>query len=129
MTYIKTIEVRLPTNNPWIQGPEIEVDYAEAERIANLLAAACEAQRDNETISASYHYNDYVVPILSAEMPQGKQDRLTMKRAVVTVLYEMQNRFDWRDGANAARRVVECGVAYDTPGFIKAYANHCRENN
>ena len=128
-TDTRTISVIMPSDNPWLAGPTVQVYRAEAERIATLLAEACEAQRENESIDSSYHYDSYVKPVLENNMPEDDYARKAMQRAVITVLYERQNRFDWRDGANAARRVLESGIVYSTPGFAEAYANHCSENN
>jgi len=117
-----TIPIKLPTDNPWIDGPTIEVDRSEAEQIAQVVADAAEALRDRKFQSA-HAYDKPINQAIAPHLPGDKQERYAMRGAVLKVLAGMRDSADWYDGANAAHRTLQSTQAYATPGFVEARRN------
>jgi len=117
-----TIPITLPTDNPWRDGPTIEVPRAEAEQIAQIAADAAEALRDRKFQSA-HAYNSPINKAIAPHLPEDKQKQYAMRGAVLKVLAGLRDSADWYNGANAAHRSLQNIQAYSTPGFIEARRN------
>lgn len=115
------ITVTLPSDNPWLRGPQTEFPRGDAEHLAKLVADACEAVRHLELKNA-YNYDKYVYEALKGEEPEERKERHVARLAVITVLREMGGHYssDWRFGPYAAHRVLQTWAAYATPGFTEA---------
>jgi len=110
--------------NPWISDV-FEIEDNLVRQIANELSEICESQRDNSRIDASWDYNKYVHPLLEKHITENSNlNHRALVRAIMIRLDEMSDRNDWRDGSNAARRVVQTYSAYSNPDFLKAKAYH-----
>ena len=110
--------------NPWISDV-FEIEDNLVRQIANELSEICESQRDNSRISSSWDYNKYVHPLLEKRIAENSDlNPRALVRAINLKLDDMTNHNDWRDGSNAARRVVQSYSAFDNPDFLKAKAYH-----
>jgi len=117
-----TITVTLPSENPWQDGEPIEVDRAEAERIARIAEETAEGLRDQQ-YKSSHAYDTPIMQAIKTELPVDPRDRDVMLRAVEQVLSKRLDRSDWYQGATAAHRTIQTHNAYATPGFRQARRN------
>jgi hypothetical protein len=114
-----TITVTMPSENPWMQGEPVEVDRAEAERIAKIAEETAEGLRDRKLQSA-HAYDQPIMQAIKSELPGDPRDRSAMLRGVEQVLSKRLDRSDWYQGARAAHRTIQTHNAYATPGFAQA---------
>lgn len=112
------IEVRMPGDNPWIKGPLVKVDRAQATQIANIAADAAESYRGK--FDTSWMYDKPVFNAVVDMWPEDPYEREAMFRAVQIVLSQDVNYSDWHDGKYAAYRCFQTRNAYATRGFREA---------
>lgn len=112
------IEVRMPSDNPWIKGPLVKVDRALATRIAEVATATAESYRGK--FNTGWMYDKPVFKAVVDMWPEDDYEREAMFRAVQIVLSQDVNYSDWHDGKYAAYRCFKTRNAYATPGFVAA---------
>lgn len=112
------IEVRMPSDNPWIKGPLVKVDRAQATQIAKIAAEVAESFRGK--FDTSWMYDKPVFNAVVDMWPEDDYEREAMFRAVQVILGKDVNYSDWHDGKYAAYRCFKTRNAYATPGFSAA---------
>ena len=112
------IEVRMPSGNPWIKGPLVKVNRAQATHIADVAAEVAESFRGK--FKTAYRYDEPVFGAVFEMWPEDTNEMEAMFRAVETVLSKNTNYSDWYDGRYAAYRCFQTRKAYATPGFAEA---------
>ena len=112
------IEVRMPSGNPWIKGPLVKVNRAQATHIADVAAEVAESFRGK--FKTAWMYDKPVFNAVVDMLPEDTREREAMFRAVQVVLSKNANCSDWYDGGYAAYRCFQTRNAYATPGFIEA---------
>lgn len=112
------IEVRMPSDNPWIKGPLVKVDRAQATHIADVAAEVAESFRGK--FKVAYQYDKPVFDCVKDMWPEDSYKKEAMFRAVQIILGKDTNYSDWHDGKYAAYRCFKTRNAYATPGFTEA---------
>ena len=112
------IEVRMPSGNPWIKGPLVKADRAQATHIADVAEEVAESFRGK--FKTSYQYDVPVFDAVKDMWPEDSIEKEAMFRAVESVLCGRVNYADWYNGNYAAYRCFKTRNAYATPGFTEA---------
>jgi hypothetical protein len=102
------------SNNIWYKNfRNVMYDKKNYNSIVESLVKACEEKRG--MFKSSYNY-DIVVEKVLLVVPEHKKTYLWYY-CLHYLLKSCCNYNDWHDGANSARRVIECKLIYMTPHF------------
>ncbi len=81
------IEVRMPSDNPWVKGPLVKVDRVQATQIANIAADTAESYRGK--FDTAWMYDKPVFNAVVDMWPEDPCEREAMFRAVqIAVSYK-----------------------------------------
>jgi len=116
------LKIRLPGENPWIQGPIVDVLKSDAIEIADIVSRAAENLRVKKLQSA-WAYDSHVFSSIKEHLPTDPVETDALLRATQKILSERMNKEDWYDGNYAAYRCISTRNAYATPGFAEALRN------
>ena len=116
------LKIRVPGENPWAQGPIVDVLRSDAVKIADIAALTAENLR-HKKFQASWNYDTPIFSAIREHLPQEKVEFFALLLAVQKILLERMNREDWYDGNYAAYRSISTRNAYATPGFSEARRN------
>tara|TARA_Y100000310_G_C20612176_1_gene778591 strand:- start:242 stop:586 length:345 start_codon:yes stop_codon:yes gene_type:complete len=102
------------SNSVWFKNfRNVEYDKKDYSDIVETLVKVCEEKRG--IFKSSYNY-DIIVDNILAAIPEHKKTYLWYY-GLHHLLKLRCDHSDWYDGANAARRVIECKLVYMSPSF------------
>lgn len=116
------LKIRLPGENPWIQGPIVDVLSSNATKIADIVSNVAENLRDKK-LQSSWAYDKYVFDSIKEHLPADPAETHALLIAAQKILSGRANWADWYDGNYAAYRCISTRNAYATPGFVEARRN------
>jgi len=116
------LKIRVPSSNPWMTGPIVEVLREDAVKVADIAASTAENLR-SQNLQSSWAYDAPVFSSISSHMPTDPVASDALFRATEKILAERMNRSDWYEGNYAAYRCLSTRNAYATPGFTEALRN------
>lgn len=116
------LKIRLPGENPWIQGPIVNVLRSNATKIADTVSNVAENLRAKK-LQSSWAYDKYVFDSIKEHLPADPAETHALLIAAQKILSERMNSEDWYDGSYAAYRCISTRNAYATPGFTEARRN------
>ena len=75
--------------------------------------------KDHVDFTASYQYDKIVLPLIEKRYISS-MNRKAFYKAIHNYLEKLIMSESWHDGARAARRSIDCKLAYMTAGFSEA---------
>jgi hypothetical protein len=108
------------SDNPWIESYEtITFSKEKLMPIVKAISSACEGKTHYEN---SYQYDrDVDNAIKSCNITVVNRRPLYMAISkILTQEISKRDMKNWHDSCIAAKRTLECKIAYMTPGFIEA---------
>lgn len=106
-------------NNPWLpEYTEVLFSREKIKPIVDEMIREC----SNKDYDASYNYDKHVNHVISNHWSKDVGCIRPFYQALLYILRDtpVKDSRSWHDGNTAARRVIECKIAYSTPGFIEA---------
>ena len=116
----KTFIVKARVNtNPWIpKYTDVVFSREKIKLIVDEMIKEC----SDKNYNASYNYDKHVNQVISKHWNKDSGCIRPFYQALLYILKDtpVEDSNNWHDGNIAARRVVECKIAYSTPGFVEA---------
>ena len=112
------VKARVNTD-PWLpKYTNVVFSRSKIKLIVDEMIEEC----SGKDYSASYNYDKHVNHIISKHWSKDISCIEPFYKALLYMLKDIpvKDPNNWHDGNIAARRVVECKIAYSTPGFVEA---------